>query len=79
MSEEKPTNPLGPPTIPDIITLQVICDMKNGQILVKGPIHIKVLCIKILADAIQIVVDQPAIVPPQANGNAPSKLVHPGH
>lgn len=58
--------------IPDTITLQVICDMKTNQIIVKGPIHIKGLCIKILADAIQIVVDQPAIVMPgHTNGKTP--------
>ncbi len=72
--EPKPVNPLAN-KIPDQIVLQVICDMNTNRIEVKGPIHIKGLCIKILADAIQIIVDQPAILKPQPSNGTPA-IVH---
>ncbi len=66
------TNPQPVNKVPDVLTLMITCDMKSNQIIVKGPIHLKGLVIKILADAIQIVVDQPAIVAPgHTNGNTP--------
>ncbi len=72
-----PETPKPQATVPDEIVLLVSCNMKTNQILVKGPIHIKGLCIKILADAIQIVVDQPAIVKPgQQNGHTPPAVHH---
>ncbi len=67
---EQPKQPVN--KVPDQIVLHVTCDMKTNQIQVRGPIHIKGLCIKILADAIQIVVDQPAILAPgHQNGHTP--------
>lgn len=72
MSNQPPT-----PPIPGLLNIVVTLDMKKGEVMVRGPIHLKALCIKALADAIQIVVDQPAIVKPgQTNGSAPPP-VHP--
>ena len=59
--------------------LTIHCDMEKGQITVKGPIHLKLLCIKVLADAIHIVSDQPQAVPKPdpANGKAPTNILTP--
>lgn len=57
-----------PMKMPDVLQWNVILNTKNNQVLVRGPIHQRMLSIKILAQAIEIVIDQPAIIPHTANG-----------
>jgi hypothetical protein len=57
---------------PKKIEIRVTLDTEKNQVIINGPIFLKLICIKILSTAIQIVVDDRTPMPkvaPVANGN----------
>jgi hypothetical protein len=74
MSEAQPIQPSRPRKIRFIVD----CDLDKGEVQIQGPIHQKLLAIKVLADAIHIVTDyQPTILDPRTilnNGKVPTDI-----
>ena len=72
------TEPIPPSIVkPENIRLVITMDQTTNKIFVSGPIHNKMLCAHLIADALKCIMDQPeqprsVIVPavmPKVNGN----------